>query len=222
MSGGAAIHTACRTDSGISGEATRRDTPGSGHSRRQTIGTVRLAGGWQTSARASFSSARRARCRSRTDPGVPVRTRNECPDAAGRASARSGPGAGGSASRCTRPRYPEGLRAWLSQRRTQRGERDRGAVPLDAAQRSARADAGAPVVRRARCAAACAPDAGERFTRRVAVESAQAERGSRGSCSSRRRLDRHRRRASHRTGREANLVVFHRDAATPSQRSTAK
>ena len=175
---------------------------------RRIQGPDESAHGWQTSAHASFSSARRARCRRRTDPGIPVRTRNERPNTSCRDSACSGPGAGGAASRRTRPRYPEGLRARLSQRRAQRGERDRGAVPLDAAQRSGRVDAGAPVVRRARCAAACAPDAGERFTRRVAVEPAQAERGSRGGGSGRRRPARHRRGASARTGREANLAVF--------------
>ena len=119
--------------------------------------------------------------------GIPVRTRNEGPNTACRRAHLQRPRCRRSAARSAWPRHPEGLRAWISQRRTQRGERDCGAVPLDAA-RSARVDAGTPAVCRARCAAACAPDAGERLTRRVAVESAQAERGSRGGRSGGRRL----------------------------------
>ncbi len=136
-------------------------------------------------------------------------TRAQTPPAA--SAPASSPAPRGSAPGCSRPRYSAGLCAGLSRRRRQRQRRDRGAVPLDPA-RQARDDAGAPVVRGARRAAASAPDAGERLTRRVSGESAQTERGNRRRCSSRRRLDRHRCRAGHRTGREGNLALFHRDA----------
>ena len=166
---------------GMSGRL--RDLGGSNASGAPTSshsGARRSAHGWQVRARALLNSARCARSRSRADPRSPVHTRNAGSDTACRASVGSSrPAHAGGAAGFARPRYSEGLRAWLSQRRTQRRERDRGAVPLDAA-RQAGDDVGAPVVRRARRAAAGAPDAGERFTRRVAVESAQAERGSRG------------------------------------------
>ncbi len=180
----------------------------------QLIGTS-LTGGWQGVGRHPLvPQALQPFVRAvgaGIDPGVPVRIRYACPDAARRACASSSPAARGSAPGCTWPRYSAGLCAWLSRRRRQRRGRDRGAVPLDAA-RQARDDAGAPVVRRARRAAASAADAGERLTRRVAGESAQAERGNRRGCSGRRRLDRHRCRARRGTGREANLALFHRDA----------